>query len=326
MRVLITGSSGQIGTNLALRCIDDGHRVLGIDCRANPWTDAFEYALCDLGEIDADKASLQPFGHPAWPRPDVVVHLAAHAKVHDLVQEPRRAHANTAITQNVLEHCRRLQVPIVYASSREVYGNVVRATAKEGDAAISDAASAYAASKIASEAMIHAYARCYGLAYLVFRLSNVYGRYDNDLHRMQRVVPLFIDRIGDDAPVTVFGADKLLDFTYIDDCVDGLMGGIERMVDGRVRNRTFNIAYGEGHSLLELADCVGEALGRTPRVTVLPSRTGEVTRYVADLEQARELLDFSPKVALREGIRRAAVWGDEWARRRSPVGRAAGAS
>ena len=89
--------------------------------------------------------------------------------------------------------------------------------------------SPYSASKIASEAFIYSYARCYGLDYLVFRFSNVYGRYDNDLRRMERVLPLCMHQLSRGEPITIFGGDqKVLDFTYVDDCVDGIARGVVR--------------------------------------------------------------------------------------------------
>jgi UDP-glucose 4-epimerase len=140
----------------------------------------------------------------------------------------------------------------------------------------------------------------------------VYGRFDSDLSRMERVIPLFISRIARGEPVRVFGAEKVLDFTYVDDCVDGVLCGLERLVSGRVRDETINLACGVGHTLSELAQYVGEALGRTPHITTAPPRVGEVTRYVANLDKARALLDFSPKVQLRDGVRRAVDWNLAW--------------
>jgi len=300
---MITGSSGQIGTNLAMRCLERGHRVIGVDCRANEWTDDFECWLQDLREPVGRRSEIA--------RPDVVVHLAAHAKVHALVAEPLRALENITMTHHVLEWCRMLEVPIVLASSREVYGDVFRETTSECDADFTAAASPYSAGKIAAEAMVAAYARCYGLPYLIFRLSNVYGRYDNDLERMERVVPLFFHRISRDLPVTVFGEDKVVDFTHVDDCVDGLLAGIERLVDARVRNETINLASGCGSTLLDLAVQVGAALGKQPRIEVECPRIGEISRYVANIDKARKLLDFSPKVALPDGIRRAVQWSEK---------------
>jgi len=313
MRLLITGSSGQIGTNLALRCLELGHRVTGVDCRANAWTDAFECRLHDLSLPQPDRSGI--FSAIERARPDVVVHFAAHAKVHALVKAPRRAMENMAMTQNVLEWCRALQIPMVLASSREVYGDIYRGTTAECDADFTAAASPYSAGKLASEAMVAAYGRCYGLKYLVFRLSNVYGRYDNDLDRMERVVPLFISTIANDQPVTVFGSEKVLDFTHVDDCVDGILSGIERLMDGQLRNETINLASGTGNSLLTMASHVGAALGKEPRVTIAPSRTGEITRYVANIDRAHTLLKFSPKIYLADGIYRAVAWGNEWSAR-----------
>jgi len=262
-------------------------------------------------------------------RPDIVVHLAAHAKVHELVQSPHRALENIAITHNVLELCRTLRVPIVFASSREVYGDVDRVCASETDARFEKATSSYAASKIAAESLVHAYACSYGLRYLIFRLSNVYGRYDNDLQRMERVVPLFIRAIESGQQVTVFGSDKVVDFTYIDDCVDAIVQGIERFGTGQLENQTINIAFGKGHRLMELVDVIGRILGCSPLVTISDKRPGEVTHYVADIEKARTLLGFEPRVDLHEGIRRAVAWHFEWTRRargcqgRELLGRAA---
>ncbi|HEV3403557.1 MAG TPA: NAD-dependent epimerase/dehydratase family protein [Gaiellaceae bacterium] len=301
MRVLITGSSGQIGTNLALRLIADGHEVFGVDKRQNTWTDAFRYLLQDLS---GNLAGVE------YPPVDVVVHLAAHAKVHQLVREPHRALENVVITFNVLELCRRLRVPIVLASSREVYGDVHRF---EGyDEATADFAfteSTYSASKIAGEAFVYSYARCYGLPYLVFRFSNVYGRFDNDLQRMVRVLPLFTHSMLRDEPITVFGGnDKTLDFTYVDDCVDGIALGVEALVEGRVVNHTINLAFGQGNTLIRAAELIGAELGAEPRLTVAPSLLGEVTHYVADITKARTLLAWEPQVPLEEGLKRSVAW------------------
>jgi UDP-glucose 4-epimerase len=129
---------------------------------------------------------------------------------------------------------------------------------------------------------------------------------------MERVIPLFISKIRNEEAITVFGADKVIDFTHIDDCVNGIMSGMDRLIHGRVRNQTFNLAFGEGHSLLEMVEYLGDALVREPQVILALPRVGEITRYVANLEKARALLDFSPKIPLQGGIRRAVAWSQEW--------------
>ena len=308
MRILVTGSSGQIGTNLCLRLLADGHTVFGVDKRQNSWTDEFRYLLQDLsGHYPAYPGGI---GGVEYPEVDLVVHLAAHAKVHQLVAQPHRALENAVMTFNVLEYCRQARLPLVFSSTREVYGDVHRFEGYgEATADFAFTESPYSASKIASEAFIYAYARCYGLKYVAFRFSNVYGRYDNDLHRMSRVLPLFIHSMSRDEPITVYGgADKVLDFTYVDDCVDGIVRGIEALGEGRVANETINLAYGEGNSLVRAAELIAAELGVEPKMTIAPALLGEVTRYVADIRKARDLLGWTPKVPLDQGIPRAVQW------------------
>lgn len=308
MRVLITGSSGQIGTNLALRLLDGGHEVFGVDKRVNTWTDAIPTLLQDLaGQYAAFPGGINGV---EYPEVDLVVHLAAHAKVHQLVREPRRALENAVMTFNVLEYARQASLPIVFSSSREVYGDVHRF--EEYPEQVADFAfteSTYSASKIAGEAFVYSYARCYGLPYLVFRFSNVYGRFDNDLQRMVRVIPLFIHSMLRGEPITIYGGrDKTLDFTYVDDCVDGIARGIEALAEGRVANETVNLAYGQGNTLVRCAELIAAELGVDPQMTLAPSLLGEVTHYVADLSKARELLGYDPRVSLDEGIARTVAW------------------
>jgi len=310
MRVLITGSSGQIGTNLALRLLDEGHSVFGVDKRLNPWTDCFRYILQDLAGHFANFQG--GIGEVEYPQVDLAIHLAANAKVHQLVKEPHRAMENVQITYNVLEYCRQNHLPIVFSSSREVYGDIHRYITEEAHADFSYTESTYSASKIAGEALIYSYARCYGLPYLVFRFSNVYGRYDNDLERMERVIPKFIRKIALGEPISIYGRDKVLDFTYVDDCIQGVYTGLQGLLTGQVRNETINLAYGEGRSLLQLPELIGTALGKTPTIRIEPPLVGEVTHYVADIARARSLLGYNPQVPLEEGIPRTVEWCMAW--------------
>jgi nucleoside-diphosphate-sugar epimerase len=312
MRVLITGSSGQIGTNLAARLKTDGHFVFGVDKRRNTWVDDHSwYLLQDLaGHYPAYPGGI---GGVEYPQVDVVVHLAAHAKVHQLVAQPHRALENVVMTYNVLEFARQARVPIIFASSREVYGDIHRF--EEYDETIADFAyteSTYSASKISGEAFVYSFGRCYGLPYMVFRFSNVYGRYDNDLHRMVRVIPLFTHQISRGEAITVFGGnEKTLDFTYVDDCVDGIARGVVALAEGRVVNETINLAYGQGNTLVRVAELIGQELGVKPEMTLAPSLLGEVTRYVADISKAKQLLGWEPQTPLEAGVARGVRWFEE---------------
>lgn len=300
MNILITGSSGEIGTNIGLALLDRGDAVLGLDIRPNSWTDRIETRIFDLTVTASEALPSSAF--------DVVLHLAAHAKVFELVEHPERAMENIRMLFPVLEFCRRRKTPIIFGSSREVYGDIHRHLTDEESADFVVAESPYSASKIAGEAMIYSFARCYGLPYLVFRFSNVYGRYDNDLERLERVIPLFADRIARQQPIIIYGREKVLDFTYVDDCVTGVMAGIDALVESRVENQTINLASGTGHTLVELVNMIGQAVDRKARVTYEDSRLGEVTRYVADVSKARDLLGYTARTSLKEGIALAVAW------------------
>lgn len=319
MRILITGSSGQIGTNLALSLQKQGHYVFGVDKRRNAWTDEIDTLYQDLSMPYRDFAV--GIGNVEYPQNlDAVVHLAAHAKVHELVVNPARALENITMTFNVLEFCRHHNLPIIFSSSREVYGDIHRYITEESHADFAFTESPYSASKISGEALVYSYAQCYKLPYLVFRFSNVYGRFDNDLDRMERVIPLFIRKISQGQPITIYGEDKVLDFTYVDDCVAGVQAALEGLVSGRIKNHTINLAYGQGNSLVDMTRFIAEELGVTPDVTIRPSRVGEVTHYVANIGKAHALLNYKPTTSLREGIKKSVAWGMDWWVNHPPAG------
>ncbi len=304
MNVLITGSSGQIGTNVGLALLDRGDKVVGIDKRSNTWTDRIETVSLDLTRASVDDL-------PSGKRFDAVLHFAANAKVYELVEHPERAMDNITMLFTVLDYCRRNKLPMVFSSSREVYGDIRRHVTDESAADFVVAESPYSASKIAGEALIYSYAQCYDLPFLVFRFSNVYGRFDNDLERMERVIPLFMDRIAKEQPIIVYGKEKVLDFTYVDDCVTGVLAGVDALTKKRVVGQTINLAGGQGNTLVDVVNIIALALGKTPNATYEPSRAGEVTRYVADIGKARELLGFTPQTPLTSGLVRAIEWWRE---------------
>jgi nucleoside-diphosphate-sugar epimerase len=114
-------------------------------------------------------------------------------------------------------------------------------------------------------------------------------------------------------PITIFGGeDKVLDFTYIDDCVDGIARGVAALVDGRVANKTINLAFGQGNTLVRAAELIATELDVEPQITMAPSLLGEVTHYIADVSKARELLGWQPQTSLAEGIPRSVAWFREW--------------
>lgn len=296
--VLVTGSSGTIGTLLVEKLLDRNEEVVGIDNRPNQWSKEVD----DIS-ITADLAS--GFFHDKIPEDiDTIVHLAANARVHDLVREPEDAHENVYSTFNIFEYARQHDVEnVIFSSSREVYGNYSgKLLYTEEDTYIDKCESPYTASKVAGEAMLKAYSECYGIDMSIMRFSNVYGKYDVS----DRVVPLFLALASEDRDLTVYGDDKVLDFTHISDCVSGILKIMFNF--HKAKGTTFNIASGEGNSLIELAEVITDTLDSDSSIHVEENRTGEVSRYVADISKARQILGYEPQFDLREGVAETAKW------------------
>jgi len=295
--VLVTGSSGMIGTAICEELVQRRYRITGADLRHNKWSEDVDRAtlICDLRA----RSSLDILPKDI----DIVVHLAANARVFQTVTEPILARDNFEMLFNVLEFCRLSNIRrAVVASSREVYGDADKVSFAEDGVRVSNCRSPYAATKIGAEALVAAYQRCYGIDQVILRFSNVYGRYDDS----DRVIPLFIRQSCEGENVTVFGKEKLLDFTYISDCISGIMKCIQRFDE--VRDNVFNIASGKGTTLLQLASRIQNAVGTRGKIIVKESRAGEATKYVADISRAKELLDYEPRVSLEDGIDRTIRW------------------
>jgi len=219
------------------------------------------------------------------------------------VIDPDLAFENIRTTYNMLEYCRTHGVKrIIYASSREVYGNVTGTYRSEDQVNISHCEGPYTASKISGEALVHAYSRCYGIDGIIMRFSNVYGMYDNS----DRVVPLFIRLAREDRDLIIYGRDKVLDFTYIDDTVAGILERMQQFQ--RVKNNVFNISAGEGVLMADVAHKIVELMGSRSRVVMKDNRVGEVVRFAADISKAKQLVGYRPTVFIEDGLRKSVAW------------------
>ena len=296
-KIMVTGSSGTIGTGLCENLLEKGYDIVGVDYKKNKWNNEVDKITinCDL----RDKKQIDNLPNDV----DIIIHLAANARVYELVVDTSLAQDNFNTTFNTLEFARKNNIKrFMFASSRETYGNSVKEVHSEKDVKIELCESPYTASKIGGEALVYAYNKCYEMDYVVIRFSNVYGRYDDS----DRVVPLFIRQTVAGEDLTVFGKEKFLDFTHINDAVDGVVLAIEKFEDSK--NDTFNIALGKGESIVDVAKKIQSILNVNNKIIIKDNRPGEVVRYVADITKAKEKLGFDPKIGIDEGLRLSIKW------------------
>ena len=295
--ILVTGSSGTIGTRLCEKLLSDGYGVIGVDKVPNRWSGEID-ALTVVGDLRQPK-TLE--GLPS--SFDLVIHLAANARVHNLVLDPTLAFENMHSTFRVIEFCRRSGIPrLIFASSREVYGDTDGASRSEEQTHVNYCESPYTASKMSGEAMVKAYERCYGMRCVIARFSNVYGMYDVS----DRIVPLYIKHAQRNEDLVIYGRDKTLDFTYIDDAVAGICACIERHDD--VAGMTMNIASGRATRVADVAETIRKSLDSASTVVFRENRTGEVQQFVADLSAAKKHLGYEPQIGIEEGLGRSIAW------------------
>jgi len=286
-----------IGTRLCEHLLAQGYSITGTDIRPNPWHRRIDdlTVIADLRRpSDLEKLPTDI---------DMVVHLAANARVYDLVLHPHLARDNFDMLFNTLEFCRQHTVSgFLFASSREVYGNSDRHMNTEDEAMVWNCESPYAASKYGGEALVNAYHHCYGINFIIFRLSNVFGMYDTS----DRVIPLFIRQTLQNQDIIVYGRGKCLDLSYIDDTVAGILSCIRKFPG--VKNRTFNIASGRSIPILDVARLIRDAMNGENAIITRENRKGEVMRSAVSISRAEKELCYAPRVSIEEGILRTIAW------------------
>lgn len=296
--ILLTGSSGTVGTALAQELMRLKYNVIPLDIRRCHWDDQLTRRTV-IHDLRKPLNRIRPRRTP-----DMIIHLAANARVHELVVKPNQALDNYTMIHNVLEYARIKGIRrVLFSSSREIYGESAPGRKRaEHLSHVTGIKSPYTASKYAGEALMHAYSQCYDIQPVIVRLSNVYGRYDMS----ERVIPLFIYYAFRNRHITVFGKEKKLDFTYVDDCVDGLVRIVKRF--DNVAGMTFNISRGVGERLYDLAQMIVEQLDSKSTISNIDKRVGEISSYVGDLGLAKKHLGYNPKVRLKDGLAENIEW------------------
>lgn len=286
--ILITGGAGLVGTALTTHIKARGYRVLSLDLRAED-----PPSRADVCDPHAVREALRECTG--------VIHLAAVSRVLWGERDPELCRAtNIDGTRNLLDAA--LAAPsrpwLIFASSREVYGQPRTLPATE-DAPLAPV-NVYGHTKVAGEAMVLA-AREHGLRGAIVRLSNVYGS-AADHH--DRVVPAFVRAALSNQPLRVEGPDHTFDFTHVDDTARGIAMLATHLDHDPPPPPPIHLLTGTATSLSQLAQLTLELAATRAAIAIAPPRTYDVARFHGSPERARQLLDWSPRTTLRDGLTR----------------------
>ncbi len=328
MKVLITGSAGFIGSQLALRLLDRGDEVIGID-NLNDYYDVSlkEARLARISSHDNfTEARISIEDRPAVEavfaehQPDRVVNLAAQAGVRYSLENPHSyVDSNIVGFMNILEGCRHNGVEhLVYASSSSVYGantNMPFSIHNNVDHPLS----MYAATKKANELMAHTYSHLYDLPTTGLRFFTVYGPWG----RPDMALFLFTRKILAGEPIDVFNYGKhRRDFTYIDDIVEGVIRTLDRIAppnpdwNGDTPDpgtslapyRLYNIGNNQPVELMHYIKVLEDCLGKKAEMNMLPLQPGDVPDTYADVQDLVADVDYKPETTVEDGITRFVKW------------------
>lgn len=332
--VLVTGAAGFIGSNLALRLLNEveGIRVVGID-NMNDYYNVrikeerlkrLETSGCftmKFGSI-ADKALIDRIFDEYHPQ--VVVNLAAQAGVRYSITNPGAyIESNLIGFYNILEACRHNGVEhLVYASSSSVYGSNKKVPYSTDDK-VDNPVSLYAATKKSNELMAHAYSKLYNIPSTGLRFFTVYG----PAGRPDMAYFGFTDKLVKGETIKIFNYGNCKrDFTYVDDIVEGVIRVMQHAPEKKNGEdglpippyKVYNIGNNQPENLLDFVTILQEELVRAgvlpedydfeAHKELVPMQPGDVPVTYADTTPLEEDFGFKPATPLREGLRMFAEW------------------
>jgi UDP-glucose 4-epimerase len=286
-KVVVTGGAGFVGSHLVDRLVADGARhVVVLDNLRRGRLGNLERHLAEsrvefvLGDV-RDRATVAEIIRGA----DVVFHLAAQSTVMGAVEDDDYTFTTNVVgTFNVLRAASEAKIGrLVFASSREVYGDPVELPVDESQPLL--AVNAYGASKVSGEAYCRAFRRAAGLDCVILRLANVYGTRDAG-----RVIPLWLERAAAGRDLEIYGGKQLIDFVWVGQVVEGLVRAA--VAPGPLP--VINIGSGTGCRIVDVARRIVRLSGGHSHLKIQPARAVDVTRFVADVTRMRQILDVHP--------------------------------
>jgi len=297
LRVLITGGAGFLGSALANRLVAEGHTVLALDdLTAGDPRRLNSHVLFTRGDVrDVPKLWTLLQGV------DCVYHLAARVRVPESIHYPGDYNqVNVGGTVALMEAVRDTGVSrVVLASSGALYGE--QAHQPIGEDQSPNPNSPYGVSKVAAEYYVSTLSALYGIETVVLRIFNAYGPGQELPPSYPPVIPQLLRQAQTGGSLVMFGdGTQTRDFVYVDDVVDAL--ATAATVTG-VNRSVINIGSGQEVSINELADRVARVTGK--RLSVLHNReqSAGVSRLVADVRLAKQLLGWTPHTELDQGLR-----------------------
>ncbi|MBI3969648.1 MAG: SDR family NAD(P)-dependent oxidoreductase [Chloroflexi bacterium] len=286
-KVVVTGGAGFIGSHLVERLlatspahvvvVDNLSRGRLAHLGAHRTDTRLQFVKADIRDPAGLEAAVEGAG--------VIYHLAAQSTVMGAMHDPAHAFTTNVIgTFNVLRAAVRCKVAhVIFASSRQVYGEPIRLPVEENDPLM--AINSYGASKVAGEAFCRAFRREFGLHTTILRFANVYGPRD-----VGRVIPLWVDRAAHGRVLEIYGGEQIVDFVWIDQAVEALV----RAVVLGSSLPPINVASGTGTRIVDLARRIAALASAHVPIAILPPRSVEVTRFVANVDRMRQLLQIEP--------------------------------
>ncbi len=322
-KIFLTGAAGFIGFHTAKALLARGDAIIGVDNLNDYYDPALKQArLAQLHAIPGftfyrtDIADREAVGRLFKKHADVdaIVHLAAQAGVrHSLTRPFDYEHSNLMGHLVMLEaarHCEGLK-HFVYASSSSVYGGNTKQPFTVDDA-VNEPLSLYAATKRAGELMTQSYSHLYAIPATGLRFFTVYGPWG----RPDMAYYSFTRDIVEGRPITVFNnGDMKRDFTWIDDCVAGIVGGLDhppvaqgRFCTGDAPHRIFNLGNNKAENLIDFIETIGDTLGRRVDKIMAPMAPGDVRETCAEISAAQEVFDYDPKTPISRGLPLFVEW------------------
>jgi UDP-glucose 4-epimerase len=295
----VTGAAGFIGSHLVDALLAQGHSVRGLDDLSTGREENVD-RRCQLivGDVTDPEAVRE-----AMRDADCCFHLAAIASVVKTNEEWVATHrVNLTGTVTVLDAAREFgRIPVVFASSAAVYGDV--GTGKANEDLLPAPLTAYGADKLGSEFharvafMVHRVPTC-GL-----RFFNVYGPRQDPVSPYSGVISIFARRVSRRRPVSVYGSgEQVRDFVYVGDVVAHLIAAMRRLREFPEAG-VLNVCTGEGTSVLALAHILGDLQRKRLEIVHHDPRPGDIGVSIGDPSLAMSVLGVSARVPLRDGLR-----------------------